>query len=355
MEQGSRTITIDDDIMGAVGAIDGDLKKQLEGLAKSGHYDPNGSDLFSEVINAGLTKPGATPESDPEPQAEPDPTKEVKTDPQTQRLQADLEAARRQASEAVKQAQRALAIAAAKDQEVAGYQQRAQLADYDLLTNAKSHAERELGVLKTELIRAHDAYDTAKIADIQIQIAAKTHEIADYAAGEHQFREYAARQEYENTKRQQQLQEQQALQRQQAAKVDPFEQAVQQFTPQSQQWIRAHPECLTDQNKYQSMLTAHHVAIDQGMRPDTPEYFQYIEGKLGYRRTESDPRRQQKSTGGFSAPVSRSASASTTGRPMKVTLSPEQVDIANRMGMSLEEYGAGVVLEKAKQQGAYNG
>lgn len=116
--------------------------------------------------------------------------------------------------------------------------------------------------------------------------------------------------------------------------VDIVEQVASQLTPASAAWVRAHPECVRDQNRYQHMLSAHNHAVTEGYQADTPEYFAYVESQLGYRP-------QQRAMPSRSAPPaapSSAAASSSGGNKNLVRLSPEERETASLFGMTPEEY-----------------
>lgn len=152
------------------------------------------------------------------------------------------------------------------------------------------------------------------------------------------------------------------------AAADPVEAAVQGMTPKSAAWVRAHPEFIHDQRKYNMMIAAHNMAIAQGHKADEPGYFQSIETQLGVTPAQAAARQDPadtplpgenavteaaKPSGGRNgaapaAPVSRSAAPTgKNGRTM--TLTPQQVEMAAHMGMTNEEYAFQVL--KLKEEG----
>lgn len=133
------------------------------------------------------------------------------------------------------------------------------------------------------------------------------------------------------------------------APVDPLEQFVGQLSPASATWVRAHPEFVRDSNKHQQMIAAHQIALARGIKADTPEYFASVEKTLdisapAVMRADASidaTADAAQATGGraapAAAPVSRSNGANG-GRPHVVKLTSAEVEIANMMGMSVEDY-----------------
>lgn len=138
---------------------------------------------------------------------------------------------------------------------------------------------------------------------------------------------------------------------------DPVEAYVQNLAPVAKDWIRAHPEVVTDDSLRNLMTAGHYEALGMGLKPNTQEYFGHIETKLGYgeggsnfqpevQRQETTPQyRPQGRTPMASAPVSRSASptVSRNGNRMSVTLTPAMREAAEIAGMTEEEYAAEMV------------
>lgn len=107
--------------------------------------------------------------------------------------------------------------------------------------------------------------------------------------------------------------------------VDRTEQYIRNFTPASQAWLRSHMDFVTDATKNSKLITAHHVAIDAGFTPDTPEYFEAVEKKLGLRQ---DTGKQQQT--GQRRPIAPAAPVTPSGGGMQgrvaneVTLTPKE-------------------------------
>lgn len=144
--------------------------------------------------------------------------------------------------------------------------------------------------------------------------------------------------------------------------ADPVEDAVSTMTPKSAAWVRAHPEFVRDPAKFNRMLAAHSMALADGHPVESPGYFASIETLLGVTPAAATPREDPESNlttgddavteaakpkGGRTgaapaAPPSRSG-AGPGSKPGRVTLTPQQVEMAAHMGMSNEEYARQVV------------
>jgi hypothetical protein len=132
-------------------------------------------------------------------------------------------------------------------------------------------------------------------------------------------------------------------------RMDPVEEFASQLSPRSADWVRAHPQCVTDQRLMQKMIAAHNIATADGIPADSDEYFEFVEDtlKMNPRRAEavqdaepvmsaaSAPTQRRASPA--ATPVSRSGNG--TGTPTnRATLTREQADMAKMMGMTPAEY-----------------
>lgn len=140
--------------------------------------------------------------------------------------------------------------------------------------------------------------------------------------------------------------------------TDPVEAIASQLSPRSAAWVRAHPECVNDKRLYMKMIGAHNIAVADGYVADTDEYFAEIEKQLGYRKpqtavqadddeepTSMAAKPMAKKAQPPAAPSSRTASNGTGGRNT-VTLTREEREMANIMGMTPEEYAKNKVALK---------
>ena len=111
-----------------------------------------------------------------------------------------------------------------------------------------------------------------------------------------------------------------------ASPTDPVEALATRLTPKSAEWLRAHPTAAGQVNK---LTAAHQSAVElEGIAVESPEYFKYIEQKLGL--GEKAPTVKPQTNGSMgSIPVSSSGSTSTSRSSGNVmTLSPSEVEFA---------------------------
>jgi hypothetical protein len=147
--------------------------------------------------------------------------------------------------------------------------------------------------------------------------------------------------------------------------LDPVEQFTKDMSPQSAAWIRAHPETVRDPKLNRKMIRAHEDALDEGVKPDTPEYFAAIEKAIGAVREPIKVIEDTKLEGDSAlsdasaptkksppaAPVTRSGNGAGP-RPNIVTLTREQVEAAEASGLTPEEYAKN--LASLRKEGRMN-
>jgi len=130
-----------------------------------------------------------------------------------------------------------------------------------------------------------------------------------------------------------------------------------QLTPKSAEWVRNNPDVVNDERRAKRLERAHFDALDDGIQPDSPDYFNFLENRLNINkapvRQEAAMSEASESTSGRrasappAAPVSRSGTG-TGGRPNVVTLSRAEQEAARDMGMTPKEYAQNkVALQKA--------
>ena len=216
------------------------------------------------------------------------------------------------------------------------YQNEAQDSNLHLVTNAIETVTQTNSILKANYrdAMAQGDYDTA--ADIQAEMSANAARLLQLEQG---------KQALETTPR---------YDAPQPYTADPVEALASQLSPRSADWVRSHPEYATDSRLYNKMLAAHQLAVSDGIAPDSDDYFDSIETTLrvrsrndSYDASEAAAKPIQRRSAPPAAPVSRSGTGDGS-RPNRVTLSPEEREMAGMMGMTPEEYGRNkLALKKA--------
>jgi len=119
-----------------------------------------------------------------------------------------------------------------------------------------------------------------------------------------------------------------------------IDQIIGQVSKPSAQWLRDNREHFADDRTINKMFRAHGDAVDDGIEPDTAEYFRYIEKRLGFKQDEyggspmsSAAKPSSRQSPPPSAPVNRD-----TGRTNVAHLTRAQADTAKALGMTDKEY-----------------
>ncbi len=291
------------------------------------------------LVNQGeeLIAPAVTPAA-PVEKSEPDAVAAMK---------AELEQTRRQA--ATLQAERDRAADAARQHAIKAYEatERAKLSDYNMLTGSLAAAEREISMLEDRMQAAFDAGDGKAVTALTKQIAKISAQVNDLEHGKSSLEQQHDREKQQREARVAQ-QRQQAPQPQQLTPQQQFERAISTLTPATQQWLRAHPEYVTDEEKRNEAVRVHKGSEFHGLKADTAEYFAFIERELGLGQA---PQTRRPSPSTPSAPVSRDGGIGANPlKPSQVRLTPKQQDIAKDLGMTNQEYATGMIIAERKKQ-----
>jgi hypothetical protein len=100
--------------------------------------------------------------------------------------------------------------------------------------------------------------------------------------------------------------------------TDYIEQLASQVSGPSADWLRKNKTNLNNERVIRRMFRAHEDAVDEGIISDTPQYFDFIERRLGFGQDDEAPEIDataeaakvvQKRTAPPAAPVSRSGTA----------------------------------------------
>jgi hypothetical protein len=287
------------------------------------------SDTISTATLAGEAEIEVTP-----PEKEPKPVAKTVVDPEEgiaklQKQLADERAAR-------EEAQRNAEIASQAEVKARTEVQTTQL---DLVKNAISQITAQKAALKQQYAAAAASGDWDAAAEAQSQMADAAAQLTQLEAGRKQMEK--------------------APKPEPIVMSDPVEQLASRVSPPSAAWLRAHPDMVRDPVKNRRMIRAAEDAVDEGIAPDSPEYFAYVEKRLGIgQTTQADdsalsqaaaPKTQR--TAPASAPVSRSGNGAAP-RSNVVTLTAEEREMASIMGMSDKEYAQNKIA--LKREGKLN-
>lgn len=220
-----------------------------------------------------------------------------------------------------------------REHEASESKTRAEDAEYDAILNAIGAAESEAEGAQRDISVASEAQDSKGVGEASRRLARAEGRLAQLEDGKLAIEraktaaaaraKEAPRQERNNNN----------------GGVDQYIDQLPNLLPSQRDWLRNHPDSLTDTRKNLRLQGAHVEAEDQGLRPGSAKYFTYLEERLGYKEPEErdegamdepdEPRTP------VSAPPSRSATNPGTGRPSstRITLTPEQREIARLSGI----------------------
>lgn len=132
-------------------------------------------------------------------------------------------------------------------------------------------------------------------------------------------------------------------------------------TPRSAEWLKQNRDALPDQRAIRIMARAHEDAVDHGIIPESDEYFNFVENRMGINKNDRNSDRDgdgvmsgasngtQRRSSPPSAPVSRTP-AGSSHRPGVVQLTSAEVEAARISGISPQEY----YRNKMKEQNRSN-
>jgi hypothetical protein len=223
--------------------------------------------------------------------------------------------------------------AAERETELETLRETAQGHELTIINTSLQGATRDLSAAQAELEQSMEAGEFAKAAAAQTKLAKAAAAVDRLEAQKSAFEARAAAEP-------RQLQQQQQP-------VSAFEQYVSGFAPQSQTWLRAHPECVPphvggNAKKNAQMMAGHYAALGEGHEQGSPDYFRVVEEHIGVREPVSraaqvttagdDPeprtrRPQQQPAARVAAAPTRSM-PETGGRKVQVKLTPAQQEVA---------------------------
>jgi hypothetical protein len=216
------------------------------------------------------------------------------------------------------------------EQQAAQAMNKASESDFHLVSSAIDRLNMDQDMLKAQLRDSMAIGDFDKAAEIQAAMVSNTTNLKQLERG---------LEEMKNTPRQ----PIQPVQRNQIS-VDDL---IDKVTPRSAEWLRKNKEALPDERSIRIMGRAHEDAIDMGIIPESDDYFQFVESRLGIgnRKSEdqgydamSDAAKVTKNRQSPpAAPVSRSP-ADAPSRPGVVRLTAAEVEAAKISGISPQEY-----------------
>jgi hypothetical protein len=151
----------------------------------------------------------------------------------------------------------------------------------ELLQARREHAAVHLEAVDAEMTRASQAFQQAWETGDASQMAQSQRDIAALEVRRHNTRAVAER-----------------LDRTPPVPTDPVEAFAAGRSSEAQAWIRSHPEFVINERKGAKLSAAHSDALAEGITPDTPQYFEHVNGFLGIEGGGAGRRRRSSDSGG---------------------------------------------------------
>lgn len=219
-----------------------------------------------------------------------------------------VSAAEHTAQVATQHAQEASQRAARLEGDVLGSQ-------LDTVLSGIAAANAEAEAAEREFVAASEAGDFAAVARSQRKIAGAEARLQRLGEAKDDLEDAAKRRPAPGAETRQQPQ-----QRRQQADPDPVERFTQGMSQRSAAWVRAHPECVTDQKLNARMLAAHNLALADDIEIDSDEYFKRInEGIKVTKTAAAAPAGDGRRPSSAAAPASGAGGALNGGTEVRLT------------------------------------
>lgn len=137
-----------------------------------------------------------------------------------------------------------------------------------------------------------------------------------------------------------------------------LDQIIKAVSPESARWLKQNREHLDSDKAIRRMFRAHEDAVDEGIKPDSDDYFEFIEKRLGISEDSDDeaPVSRRKNERTEDEPMSAAAKAAPRSspppaapverygtRPNVVKLNRAQAETAKMLGMTEKEYAMNMI------------
>lgn len=231
-------------------------------------------------------------------------------------LRKQLEEERAKREEAQREAEEAKKASAQASGKAESAQAQALQAAEDKLESDKASAEASLKDLNRQYKEAYESGDSDKLIEINdkiMDVKLNVRRMDDYKVQLQNYKDNIGKQQ----------------------KTDVENQEV--YTKESKKWIDEHPEFNSSAAFREKAIRAHHAAVGEGIQPDTPDYFSFIDKKMGLVK-EDDSQTENKQTRVMAgAPPSKGSAIKPSGGRF-VRLTEAQKEAAEICGMSEAEY-----------------
>lgn len=196
----------------------------------------------------------------------------------------------------------------------------------DTVSSGLAAAQTDAEAASAEYQSAMEAGDFARAAKAQRRIASAEAKIVrlDEAKADLEARKTKTAEEPAKTRTEQTAETR--------AAADPVEAYIANRTEPTAKWLREHKDWITDDKKNRKLTAAHWEAVDdQGLKPDTPEYFEFVETKIGLKQpAKTNGNGAAKPTRRSSVPVApvQASGGGTNGGGTEVRLSQREAAAA---------------------------
>lgn len=255
-----------------------------------------------------------------------------------------------------KQLQDAKTRAEENERNLTRSQNQAQDAEYQAILNAIGAAESEAESAQVDIARASEAQDAKMVAEASRKLARAESRLAQLEDGKAALEAQKSR-EAREAKEDAERRKNQPQQQNQTP--EQFIDQMPSLLPSQRDWLKAHTELVVNTNKNLRLQGAHAEAVDLNLQPGTQKYFDHLETRLGYKKPDADDEDDEVDERAqiVSAPPSKQSTSPSTGRQAnttRITLTPEQREIARMSGISEIEYARGLQkLNDLKSNGGY--
>lgn len=192
-----------------------------------------------------------------------------------------------------------------------------------LLEQAKKVVANELEQAKAKLKAAHEAFDTDAIVEAQEALAAAKIK----AERVNNFRPAVAKPE------------------EPVVQPAPSAPPPVQVDPKALAWQEANPWFVTNNRMRAVALEIDKELVENGVDPSSDNYYQRINNEMRKIFPDAFPSEKSAKKSQVVTPATRSTA------PKKIVLTQTQVQLAKRLGVSLEDYARSVADEMRKQNG----
>src|SRR5258708_459112 len=144
------------------------------------------------------------------------------------------------------------------------------------IKNAIAAKKQTLDSLETELATSMEAGDFKKVSAAQRRMSEEAAELKNLEGGLTALGDEPKRAEGRVERTEPET-------RGRVKTGDAFEDYIGQFSGGVQDWLRRHPECVTNRTKNSQVIARHNEAIEKGYRAESDAYWAYIEREMGYK------------------------------------------------------------------------